>query len=109
MTKEHLIALVLSPFVLLIVQALVSKKLLDEQEEEEKKPIETYASEIFRILKPGKFFVIISCNHDKEELEDLFAIKSGFQLLQDFTLVLPIDFRMILFMKPETLPTIVQD
>eukprot|EP01114_Cavostelium_apophysatum_P007663 TRINITY_DN19804_c0_g1_i1.p1 TRINITY_DN19804_c0_g1~~TRINITY_DN19804_c0_g1_i1.p1 ORF type:complete len:268 (-),score=39.84 TRINITY_DN19804_c0_g1_i1:13-816(-) len=85
--------------------AMVGRQLLDDDSEADEKPnlIDQYAAQVMRILKPGKFLIVLSCNHEKEELEDILAGRHGFILLKDLSDLFE-DLRMMLFQRPFDAP-----
>jgi ubiquinone/menaquinone biosynthesis C-methylase UbiE len=60
----------------------------------------SYLENMSRILKPGGFFIIISCNHDEAEMTHLFENIGGFKLLKNLSDMLSDqDLCMMLYQK----------
>eukprot|EP01119_Soliformovum_irregulare_P019629 TRINITY_DN6263_c0_g1_i2.p1 TRINITY_DN6263_c0_g1~~TRINITY_DN6263_c0_g1_i2.p1 ORF type:complete len:138 (-),score=51.68 TRINITY_DN6263_c0_g1_i2:12-425(-) len=45
--------------------------------------VERYVEQVYRIMKPGGTYILISCNHSREELQDILAI--GWTLKEDLS------------------------
>lgn len=60
-----------------------------------------YLENISRILKPGGFFIVITCNHEEAELSHLFEDVGEFTLIKNLSNVLSDDdLVMMLYQKP---------
>jgi len=87
--------------------AMVTKDFAGKGEPQDVSDVQRYCEELKRILKPGKYFMIISCNHDQDELLRVFGEASGveakctacgFKLVKDLT-ELFCDLRAMIFQK----------
>ncbi|PRP74661.1 hypothetical protein PROFUN_03583 [Planoprotostelium fungivorum] len=82
--------------------AMVSSNLVpDEIPEEKGEPpaVETYREEVIRILKPGGYLIVVSCNHTKDELLDLFVKQTGGAMMMQHEVDVFTDLRILCFQK----------
>lgn len=86
------------------MEGMVSSGFVEGEEEEEVRAssLESqWASEVNRILKPGRYLIVISCNHSKQEITKLLEGEQMMQLIQDESDKYD-DLRYLVFQKPSS-------